>query len=457
MITTILLQKQKRGEGSVKALTLLDATGVAPMGVLLERVASYFKVRYAILLIPICGFAIYDSVFQSFSSLLGVLKDTYPDVPITVIQMIIAIPPMMSIPGTLLSGFLAAYIHKKRIAEFALIVIFIGGMIPVVFPTPTIYAMFLCSGLIGVGQGLLHPMANAVICQRWADNDEERSRVLGFKQSFNYIGEVLVTMAIGILALAHWGNAFLVYLGVIPVFILTVIYQPKGTLDKKLIDRSHRAEGLKELFAPKTVYLFILFFFAMMFMYGYYTNIALLVQDRQLGNTADIAAISSTISVVSLVLGMGYGAVSKLLGRYTLMTGFGLLSCGMFIVAASVNLPMIFIGAVFLGFGIGIQQISTIYYISKAVSARLVTLAISLVLCFIAAGASLAPVVITGLEYLLFGGQSAVSGLVIAGCGYTGLMLIEGLQAKYAKRSYGNDHADHKELEEDLKALDELD
>ena len=52
------------------------------MGDLLGRLASYFKIRYAIMLIPVCGFAVYDSVFQSFSSILGVLRDAYPDVPV---------------------------------------------------------------------------------------------------------------------------------------------------------------------------------------------------------------------------------------------------------------------------------------------------------------------------------------------------------------------------------------
>ena len=59
------------------------------------------------------------------------LGEAYPGVPRTTIQMILSVPPMVSIPGTLLSGFLASYVHKKRIAEFALAVIFVGGMIPV--------------------------------------------------------------------------------------------------------------------------------------------------------------------------------------------------------------------------------------------------------------------------------------------------------------------------------------
>ena len=113
--------------------------------------------------------------------------------------------------------------------------------------------MFACSACVGLGQGLLHPMANAFICQGWED-DAERSRALGFKQAFNFIGEALVALCVGFLALSHWGNAFLVYLGVVPVFLFAHCVLPKGELDKRLVDREHRAAGLKELFRPKTVY-----------------------------------------------------------------------------------------------------------------------------------------------------------------------------------------------------------
>ena len=238
----------------------------------LRRLVGYFRIEHALFLVPIFGFAIYDSVFSAFSSILAVLGEAYPDVPRTTIQMILSVPPMVSIPGTLLSGFLASYVHKKRIAEFALAVIFVGGMIPVVFQTPSIAAMFACSACVGLGQGLLHPMANAFICQGWED-DGERSRALGFKQAFNFIGEALVALCVGFLALSHWGNAFLVYLGVVPVFLFAHFVLPKGELDKRLVDREHRAAGLKELFRPKTVYLFALFFCAMLFLYGFHTMV----------------------------------------------------------------------------------------------------------------------------------------------------------------------------------------
>ncbi len=398
------------------------------MGGLFSKILGYFKIEHLLFLIPICGFALYDSVFQAFSSILAVLKDSYPDVSVTTIQMIISIPPMASIPGTLLAGFLSSYVRKKRIAEFALGVIFIGGMIPVVFREPSIEAMFVCSICVGLGQGLLHPMANAFICQTW--EDDQRTKALGFKQAFNFIGDAIVALAVGFLALAHWGNAFLVYLGIIPIFILAQVLFPKGELDKKLITKENRAAGLKEVLQPRMLYLLILFLFAMMFLYGFSTNIAMLVQDRGLGTTADVSKITSAISITSFVLGVLYGGVSKLCGRYTLAIGFSLLACGMFIVSCGTSLPMVACGGILFGIGSGIQQITTIYCVSKTVDKSVVTMAIAITVSFISIGASLSPVVINGLQEALFGSVAPNQALLLAGCGYIGLALVDGIGAR---------------------------
>lgn len=399
---------------------------------LVERVKDYFRLENALFLIPICGFALYDSVFQAFSSILGALTDAYPDVSVTVIQLIISIPPMASIPGTLLAGFLAAYIRKKRIAQFALCIIFVGGMIPVVFREPTIYAMFACSICVGLGQGLLHPMANAFICQTW--NGDARGKALGFKQSFNFIGDALVALCVGYLALTHWGNAFFIYLGVIPIFIFTQVLFPTGDLEKKLVSRESKLSGMKALFSPRMIYLFALFFFAMMFLYVFNTNIAMLVKSRGLGTTADVSKITFTVSIVSFLLGIAYGGVSKKLGRFTLAVGFCFLAAGMLTASFGQTFEVVAAGGVLFGIGLGIQQISTIYYVSMTVNKSLVTIAISVTVSFISLGATTSPVVINGLQELIFGSTAPNQAMLIAGVGYLALVLIEGASTLSRRR-----------------------
>lgn len=393
------------------------------MGVI-RKLVDYFRVEHLLALIPICGFAVYDSVFASFSAILATLSEAYPDVSTTTIQMILSVPPMVSVPATLLSGLLAAYVNKKYIAEFSLIVILVGGMIPVAFPNPDIWVMFACSACIGLGQGLLHPLANSFICTTW--NSTERSRVLGFKQSFNYIGAAVVSFAVGCLAITHWGNAFLVYLGIIPVLVLTHITLPKGRLERRLVTKESNIKGLAELCKPSVLYLFALFLCAMICTYAFNSNIAMLVEEKGLGNTVDVAKITSMASAASFVLAISYGEVTNILGRYTLPTGFALASIGMMVTALAPNLPVAIFGGALVGLGVGIQEISTVYYISMTVNERLVTMAISIVVSCVALGASVSPIVIQGIKHAAFGSDTAAAALIIASCGLFVLTVIEG-------------------------------
>ena len=133
------------------------------------------------------------------------------------------------------------------------------------------------------------------------------------------------------------------------------------------------------------------------------------------------------MSVVSFLVGIAYGKVSKTFGPSTLCIGFGCLSTGMLAVAAfGYSFPVIMAGGVLFGIGSGIQQISTIYYISKTVDKGVVTMAISVLVSFVSLGATLSPLVINGLQVLVWGAGS----LAVAGCGFAVLVAVEAMRSR---------------------------
>lgn len=79
--------------------------GVGSMHSWIKGIVAYFRVEHAIVLIPVCSFAVFDSAFSAFSSVLAMIGDQFPDVPVVVIQMVLSIPSLLSIPAMLLSGF----------------------------------------------------------------------------------------------------------------------------------------------------------------------------------------------------------------------------------------------------------------------------------------------------------------------------------------------------------------
>ena len=364
-----------------------------------SSIAGYFRVQHLLLLVPIGAFAIYDSVFSAFSSVLAVLWEMYPDVSRAGIQMVLALPSLTSVPTTLLTGFLASYAHKKTIAEVALVFLLIGGLVPVAVAEPHIGLLFASSALIGVGQGLLHPLASMLVCQYW-DDKSERSRVLGFKQALNYLGAAVVSLLVGFLALAQWNFAYLIYVGVVPVLVISATKLPKGTLEDRLVGRKHRAEGLRKLFTPALVYACFIFFAVSLFNFAFQSNIAMLINEKGFGEVVDAAAITAMLQIASFVVGVFYGTIAKMFRRYVLLPGLALLAAGFLVTALAPTMPLVFVGSALFGVGAGIQYVTTLYNTSKAVDQSVVSMALSLVLAITSLGFSVSPLAIEGVKEL---------------------------------------------------------
>ena len=412
-----------------------------------SSIAGYFRVQHLLLLVPIGAFAIYDSVFSAFSSVLAVLWEMYPDVSRAGIQMVLALPSLTSVPTTLLTGFLASYVHKKTIAEVALVFLLIGGLVPVAVAEPHIGLLFASSALIGVGQGLLHPLASMLVCQYW-DDKSERSRVLGFKQALNYLGAAVVSLLVGFLALAQWNFAYLIYVGVVPVLVISASKLPKGTLEDRLVGRRHRAEGLRKLFTPTLVYACFVFFAVSLFNFAFQSNIAMLINEKGFGEVVDAAAITAMLQIASFVVGVFYGTIAKTFRRYVLLPGLALLAAGFLVTALAPVMPLVFVGSALFGVGAGIQYVTTLYNTSKAVEQSVVSMALSLVLAVTSLGFSVSPLVIEGVKELLFGpGAGADLSMVVAGAGCAFLFVVDFVRCRFfAKQDRLDDVAFDDEL-----------
>ena len=412
-----------------------------------SSIAGYFRVQHLLLLVPIGAFAIYDSVFSAFSSVLAVLWEMYPDVSRAGIQMVLALPSLTSVPTTLLMGFLASYVHKKTIAEVALVFLLIGGLVPVAVAEPHIGLLFASSALIGVGQGLLHPLASMLVCQYW-DDKSERSRVLGFKQALSSLGAAVVSLLVGFLALAQWNFAYLIYVGVVPVLVISASKLPKGTLEDRLVGRRHRAEGLRKLFTPTLVYACFVFFAVSLFNFAFQSNIAMLINEKGFGEVVDAAAITAMLQIASFVVGVFYGTIAKTFRRYVLLPGLALLAAGFLVTALAPVMPLVFVGSALFGVGAGIQYVTTLYNTSKAVEQSVVSMALSLVLAVTSLGFSVSPLVIEGVKELLFGpGAGADLSMVVAGAGCAVLFVVDFVRCRFfAKQDRLDDVAFDDEL-----------
>ncbi|MDR2741997.1 MAG: MFS transporter [Treponema sp.] len=381
--------------------------------------------------IPILLFVIFNSAFNAFSSVIAEIAKVFPDSPPTLIQTILTIPSLISIPVSLLSGILASYITKKQLVVFALSCELAGGLVPV-FAHNTIYALFVSSTLIGIGQGFLISVGGAIVAQNFSG--VHRGTVMGFKQAASSIGIAGFTILTGYLSTSGWYKAYFVYLLVIPVIVLTIILLPKGQKDVKLVGKGVGLSGLVKVFTPGMIYLCIMCFFLGLFNFAFYLNIGMSITTKGLGDSSAIGMATSFNPVLTIVIGVLFGGLIRMTKKFTLALAMIILAVAYFLLTSAQSLTVIAIGGAIFGIGAGIQQASSIYYIMESVEKNASALAIAIAVTFISLGVSSSPIIVNSIAGL-FGDVNGTSGLMIAAVAYLIMFGIECLREAFFNRN----------------------
>lgn len=384
-----------------------------------QEKSNIFKEKGKIL-IPLLLFIIFQSAFNAFSPILAQLAERFPNASTTTIQMVLSFPSLVSIPVSISAGILASYIHKKRLVQIALTVMLVGGMLPIFIHT-SIIAVFVSSGFIGLGQGLLISLSGALIAEHFDGN--QRGTVFGFKQVASSVGIAALTVAVGYLGTIAWYSAYWVYILVLPILILVTRFLPLGKLDEKLVGRGIGLKGVKSLITPSYIYMCFMVFFMGALLFTFYANIAMMITEKGLGDSSAVGQVTALNSLMTIVVGLIFGFLLKGFKKYTLSLAMLVMCATFLILAFSNSFTLVAFGGIVFGIGAGLQQASSLYYVSESVSKMSNTLAIAIALALIGVGISFSPVIINGIKVAVFGSTTASSSMLVAGCGY-GIMLI---------------------------------
>lgn len=386
-------------------------------------------------MIPLCLYAIFDSAFTSFSSVLSNISDEFPRVSTTMLQYILTLPSLVMVPMCLFAGILASYMRKKTIAQCALVLMFAGEILPVA-ASHNIYVLFASSALIGVGQGLLNPISSAIVCERY--DGIERSWALGIKQTADYAGSIGLTLLIGFMARTAWTNAYSIYFLMIPIFILTVRIVPRGQKEQKLISRDDGANGMKALVSPQFLYYLCFIFAISCGVFCYYIHISLAVAEKFAGTSASTSVAMAFMQTAALLVGLTYAKIVGVFKKYSLALGVGILALGFVGIALSESFVLLLGSAFVAGLGIGLQQIGSIYFVSRAVPEKTVTIAISATVASVGIGGNAAPVALNAFNRALFGKSSSSSAFLSGAVLLLFLLAVELLHQRFFNASWND-------------------
>lgn len=328
--------------------------------------------------------------FLSPAAVMAAMVQQFPDTNVTLIQMIITIPSLISIPLGLVAARLAKIFYKKALIVFGTCCYLVGGILPY-FLHGSAEMILGCSCIIGVGMGIAMTAITALICEFF--QGEERGGMLGLYAAFIAIGGTLASLLGGRLGASVWYHAFLAYLILIPIIICEIIFLPKGHLDQEEDPEVKQSKRMS-----KQVWIIALTGFVFyVCINAINNNAAMFVAERSLGGAVESSYVTTCYTIAGLITGIFTGKIVMKLQRKSIAAAYILGAVGLLIVFSGANIPVICVGAFISGVGFCIFASTANFHVSEMSTPSTLTFSIAFLSAIINLGQAISPVIVNAV------------------------------------------------------------
>ncbi len=281
------------------------------------------------------------------TSAFGAIIGYFSDVPVPRIQLIATIPNLGILLFSLVAGRLAMTVSVKRVGQIGLLLIALGGLLPVFFHS-SVTLLLIWAFIMGIGLGFTGNAGPTLISMYFSG--DERVGLMGAMNAFNNIGRMFLVMVGGYLGATHWYNTYWVFVTVLVLLVIFTILVPNdqrkaeaNTEKKAEKDGVSMLQSLKEL----SIYVFLVGLCAFMvsFFYSVYpTNLSVIVKAKELGSTQVTSLISGLGTIGGLIAGFTMKYSKRVLKNMILPVGFLIVGAGFFCILYS-DLSVVLIAA----------------------------------------------------------------------------------------------------------------
>lgn len=354
-------------------------------------------------------------------SAIASIAQSFPDVPISIVQLLMTLPGLGSLFVTLIAGQLAIRISKKTLSLLGIALITLGGLLPSVF-NQSIYGMMLCSIVLGAGLGFVTTI-NPMLVSEYFDG-EERSSVMGMCTGATSLGGMILMALGGILGASDWRHLYWVYCIGILVFLLVLFCLPKDVPSQERAETDkNKVSAFKMIreINPYTMVVYIAIFGMVVAYNAYMANLSLIVFEKQIGDTALVGLVNAVGTVGGIIAGFGFTFIRKFTKPNTLAFGFICTGLSLLVTYVASNIVLLLIGAVLSGIGMVAVMASSPFLLSMLSKPQHIPVVMTIYAFVNGLAGAFAPTIISSLG-ISVGGPSLFFGFVIAFV--TGLSLI---------------------------------
>lgn len=205
-----------------------------------------------------------------------------------------------------------------------------------IFFTKQFVVALMCRLLLGVGIGLYNSLSISIISDYY--EGDERASMIGFRTATLNIGKALTTFIVGLALLVGVNYTYLVYLLVIPVYILFSKYVPE-------IDTSHLTLKKTTYIDQAVGYLMLITFFVGISYIGATIKIPSLLVNKYHYSSFYASNMLTILAISGILIGLVFGQLTKYLNDSIMAVMILLMGLGNLIFTFATHSALFILGA----------------------------------------------------------------------------------------------------------------
>lgn len=200
--------------------------------------------------------------------------------------------------------------------------------------------------LLGAGVGLVMPLSFTLISDHFSG--KEQTKMMGYNTAFSNFGGIVTMLLAGYLASFNWRLPFNVYWIGLIIFILVFFFLPKD----KPVKTNANAKAAK---IPMSIYgLALGSMFIMLVYYAIATNMAIYLEESQLGSAQTAGIVISFTTVGGIITSLILVRLETTLKKYLIPVSLLVMGLAFACLAFTHSMPFVLLGVSLVGFGQGV-------------------------------------------------------------------------------------------------------
>lgn len=323
---------------------------------------------------------------SAVAPILGQLEAEFPGTSTLKVQLVSSAVFFTSIIMSVVAGALARRFDRKRLIVIGLFVYGVTGMLPAF--AQNIDQMIFLRLLTGIGVGLVLPMPNIIIAERYSGN--ARERLLGLATAVANVANVINSVIVGFILLLGWRYAFLSFAVVLVIMVVQLVGLPASPPPSRVSTGPRTRTNALAL--PAKVWGLALLMVANWAIFQTnILNMAFFVQSENLGAPWTLGIAIALPALGSIITGGLFARLHHLLGRFTAAIGLVVFCLGFFLLANVHSLGELMLANVVIGLGGGLLVPLILFWTTQVVDAERHAIALGVVSGCIHLGFIVAP------------------------------------------------------------------